>query len=136
MTNKKSSVLSLAEEVLSVDKQSVLSGAVQLRTETEVIEENLRVSLDSQTVELTRIAVNKIIDAAPAIRTEGDVTIIPIIEEVAVVQKQLILKEELHIRRRTATQQAEVPVTRRKQRAVVERQAIPLPRTNEAKQNE
>ena len=131
MTNKKSSVLSLAEEILRVEKQSIVSGAVQVRTETEVIEENLSVSLDSQTVEVTRVPVNKTINSAPAIRTEGDVTIIPIIEEVAVVQKQLILKEELHVRRRTTTQQAEVPVTRRKQRAVIDRQDFPIPNPNE-----
>jgi hypothetical protein len=32
-----------------------------------------------------------------------------------------VLKEELHIRRRIATETVEVPVTLRKQRAIVER---------------
>ena len=39
------------------------------------------------------------------------------------VEKRLVLKEELHIRRRVETETAEVPVTLRKQRAIVERVA-------------
>jgi stress response protein YsnF len=47
--------------------------------------------------------------------------IIPVMEEVLIVEKQLILKEELHVRRRVIEDRVEVPVTLRKQRAVVER---------------
>ena len=39
------------------------------------------------------------------------------------VEKRLVLKEELHIRRRIDTEAVEVPVTLRKQRAIVEREA-------------
>jgi hypothetical protein len=46
-----------------------------------------------------RIPVNRLVDTAPETRTEGDVTIIPIVEEVMVVEKRLLLKEEIHIRR-------------------------------------
>ena len=53
----------------------------------------------------------------------GDLTIVPVVEEVLVVEKRLVLKEELHIRRTSQTELVEVPVTLRKQRAVVERQA-------------
>ena len=49
--------------------------------------------------------------------------IVPVLEEVLVVQKQLVLKEELHIRRRVETEAVEVPVSLRKQRAIVERVA-------------
>jgi stress response protein YsnF len=44
-----------------------------------------------------------------------------VLEEILVVEKRLVLKEELHIRRRATTETAEVPVTLRKQRVVVER---------------
>lgn len=45
---------------------------------------------------------------APEIRTEGDVTIVPVLEEVLVVEKRLVLKEELHIRRRVAAETVEI----------------------------
>jgi stress response protein YsnF len=38
-----------------------------------------------------------------------------------VVEKRLVLKEELHIRRSVTLENVEVPVTLRKQRAVIER---------------
>jgi stress response protein YsnF len=44
--------------------------------------------------------MGRIVETAPEIRTEGDVTILPVVEEVLVVEKRLVLKEELHIRRR------------------------------------
>jgi stress response protein YsnF len=48
---------------------------------------------------------------------------VPVLEEVLVVTKQLVLKEELHIRRRVDTEVVEVPISLRKQRAIVEREA-------------
>jgi hypothetical protein len=44
-----------------------------------------------------------VVETAPEIRTEGDVTIAPVVEKVFVVEKRLVLEEELHIRRRVET---------------------------------
>ena len=55
--------------------------------------------------------------------TPAKLMIVPVLEEVVVVQKQLVLKEELHIRRRAETETVEVPVSLRKQRVIVERVA-------------
>ena len=39
---------------------------------------------------------------APQTRQDGDTLIVPILEEVLVVEKRLILKEELHIRKHSS----------------------------------
>ena len=65
--------------------------------------------------------MDRIVDEAPETRTEGGVTIVPVLEEVLFVEKRLVLKEELHIRRQATTETVEVPVTLRRQRAIVER---------------
>jgi stress response protein YsnF len=57
----------------------------------------------------------------PQIRTEGNVTILPILEEVLVIEKRLLVKEELRISRHATNEVADIPVAVRKQRAVVER---------------
>jgi stress response protein YsnF len=76
--------------------------------------------------------VDRVVSEAPAVRTEGDVTIVPVLEEVLFVEKRLVLKEELHIRRTATTETVEVPVTLRRQRAVIERvDAGASPDTNE-----
>jgi uncharacterized protein (TIGR02271 family) len=111
----------IVEEQLRIDKREVVTGRVRVRTEVDTIEELARASLDAETVEVQRIPVDRIVDVAPTVRTEGDVTIVPVFEEIMVVEKRLVLKEELHIRRRRTSKDVEVPVTLRKQRAVVER---------------
>jgi stress response protein YsnF len=116
-------VIPLVEETAVVGKRQVVTGRVRVQTITETIEELARVDMQQETVEVTRVPVDKVVEAAPEIRTEGDVTIVPVLEEVLVVEKRLVLKEELHIRRSVAAETVEVPVTLRKQRAIVERLA-------------
>ena len=45
----------------------------------------------------------------------------PVLEEILVVEKRLILREELHIEQEVSQETVELPVSLRKQRAVVER---------------
>jgi uncharacterized protein (TIGR02271 family) len=111
----------LIEETLRVDKREVAAGRVRVRTVADTVEEVARATLDEEKVEVTRVPIDREIEAAPAVRTEGDVVIIPVLEEVLVVEKRLVLKEELHIRRQIAKENVEMPVTLRKQRAVIER---------------
>jgi stress response protein YsnF len=111
----------IVEEELKLEKREVVTGRVRVRTIVEVVEEMAQASLDEETVEVTRVPVDRVVDEAPAIRTENDVTIVPVLEEVLVVEKRLVLKEELHIRRQTRSEDVQIPVQLRKQRAVVER---------------
>jgi len=124
-------ILPLVEETATVHKREVVTGKVRVRTVTDTVEELAKANLQSASVEVTRVPVDQVVDTAPEIRTEGDVTIVPVLAEVLVVTKQLVLKEELHIRRRVETEAIEVPVTLRKQRAVVEREAPDSSITNE-----
>lgn len=114
-------IIPIAEEDVRVDKRQVVTGRVRVRTVVDTLEEIARASLDGETVEVQRVPRDLIVDVAPQVRTEGDVTVVPVVEEVMVVEKRLLLKEELHIRRRRTTETVEIPVTLRKQRAVVER---------------
>jgi stress response protein YsnF len=116
-------VIPLAEETATVGKRQVVTGRVRVRTVTETAEELVRANLQSDSVEVIRVPIDQVVDSAPEIRTDGDVTIVPVLEEVLVVTRQLVLKEELHIRRRVETEAVEMPVTLRKQRAVVEHEA-------------
>jgi hypothetical protein len=116
-------ILPLVEETATIHKRAVVTGKVRVRTVTDTAEALAKATLQSDTVEVTCVAIDKVVDTAPEIRTEGDLTIVPVLEEVLVVTKQLVLKEELHIRRRVETEIIEVPVSLRKQRAIVEREA-------------
>jgi uncharacterized protein (TIGR02271 family) len=121
MSRKTEPTIPLVEEALVVDKQPVVTGRVRVATKTETVEEIAALSLAQQAVSVERVAVDREIEQVPPVRTEGDVTIIPVVEEVMVVEKRLVLKEELRITRQTTSERVEVPVTLRKQRAEIER---------------
>jgi len=111
----------VVEEDLRVSKRPVVTGRVRVRTQVDTVEEVAREALQSETVEVTRVPINREVTEAPAVRTEGEVTIVPVLEEVLVVEKRLVLKEELHLRRKVETETFEAPMTLRKQRVEVER---------------
>jgi stress response protein YsnF len=117
-----SSTIPLISEELRVEKRSVPTGKVRVKTVVDTLEQVVQESLKTQRVETTRVEIGKEIDTIPPVRTHGDTTIIPIVEEVLVLEKRLILKEELHVRRVVSNDEVEVPITLRKQRAVVERE--------------
>jgi uncharacterized protein (TIGR02271 family) len=124
MDSDKAAVLSLAEEELEVVKREVVTGGVRVRTVTDTSEELVRQELRGERVEVERVPVDTLIELGaqpPQVRMEGTVTIIPVLEEVLIVEKRLLLKEELRITRHATTEFTETPVTVRKQRAVVER---------------
>jgi uncharacterized protein (TIGR02271 family) len=111
----------LIEEEGRIEKREVSTGRVRVRTSTDTIEEVARATLNEDVVEVTRVPIGREVDAAPRVRSEDGVVIVPILEEVLVVEKRLVLKEELHIRRSVTREDIEVPITLRKQRATIER---------------
>ncbi len=113
--------LQLVEETLLVGKRQVRSSTVRVSTHTTLVEETAEVVLDHRRVEVTRLPIDRVIETAPEIRTEGDVTIIPVLEERFVVVKQLVLVEEVHVRQLIDQEISRTPVTLRRQEAVIER---------------
>src|ERR1700712_173342 len=115
-------VIPLVEETARVEKRLVETGRVRVSTRTEAVEQVLRESLRGDGVAVTRVPINRTLaegEAAPVVRTEGSVTILPVLEEVLVVEKRLVLREEVHIRQTAASENVEVPVTLRRQRPVI-----------------
>lgn len=114
-------ILEVAEETARFDARRIVTGRVRVSTATETYEALAAGTLESASVEIERVARNVYVDAPPPIRTEGDLTVVPVLEEVLVVEKRLLLTEEIYIRRVVATEAVETPVTLRRQRATVER---------------
>ena len=113
--------LQVVDEFSTVRKQDVVTGKVRVSTKTELVDEMVSAMLDRQDVEVTRVPRGIEITEAPPIRTEEDTTIVPVVEEILVVEKRLVLREELHLRRSVSSEHVELPITLRKQRAVIER---------------
>lgn len=112
----------LVEEKLNVDKQRAVTGRVRITTETELSEEIAQATLAGERVEVIREPIGEQVSSMPKMRVEGDVTIIPVLEEIVVVEKRLVLVEEIRIRKIRTAEDVFVPVALRKQRATVERE--------------
>ena len=77
--------------------------------------------LAHETVEIDRTPIGRQIDAMPAVRDEGDTIVIPIVEEVLVIERRLLLKEEVQVRvwRVRSTERHQESVILRHHEAVV-----------------
>lgn len=109
------------EESLRVEAERVVTGRVRVTTRSDLNEEIARASLAGERVEVTRETIGREISEAPPTRVEGDVTIIPVLEEIVVIEKRLMLVEEIRIRKIATVEEVSIPVTLRKQRVTVER---------------
>lgn len=90
-------VIPLVAETLSVGKREVETGRVRFSTTVTERVETVDEPLFKTEVEIKRVAVGQFVDAPPAVRYEQDMMIIPIMEEVLVVEKRLRVKEEVYI---------------------------------------
>ena len=114
-------VVALSEEQLLVRKRQVDTGRVRVRTLVDEHEAVVRETLNRGVVSVERVAVEREVPSAPEPREEGDVLVISIVEERAVVEKRLFVVEELRVRREIVSEHVSLPTTLRSMRAVVER---------------
>lgn len=114
----------IVEEEATVVKRSVETERVSVRTSSEEQHVVVRDEVRREHVEVTRVAKDEEVAEAPSIRVEGDVTIVPVLEERLVVEKRLFLVEELHLRRAVDHQTVELPTTLRRTRVEVEREDL------------
>ena len=115
-------VLPLVEENLTIHKRTVETGVVRVRTVVQEREELARADLYRHAVSVERVPINREIDTVPAPWEEGDLLVIPVVEEVVVIEKRLILREEIRVQRRREVETVEQPVRLRSVQALVERE--------------
>jgi stress response protein YsnF len=114
----------IIEEEARVVKRATDVERVTVNIASEEEQVFLRDELRHEQVEVVRVPVGREVAEAPPVRTEGDLTIVPVLEERLVVGKRLFLVEELHLRRTVVTESVELPTTLRRTRVDVERQTI------------
>lgn len=124
--NAQDAVLEVVSEELDLGVRRAVTGRVRVSTHTEMTDQIVRQELESLRAEVVRIPIERTLDPGeelPVPRTEGDVTIIPIFEEILVMETRLQLKEEVHVTTHTSVEEFNIPVTLRRQHAVVDQVA-------------
>ena len=111
-------------EQVQVDKKVVETSVVQLTK--RVSEDRQVVDLPTSREEITveRVARNQYVETPPSVRYEGDTMIIPVVQEVLVTQKKILLVEEVYVTKHKVHQHQSEEVVLRKEAIIVER--IPI----------
>jgi len=121
MAESELTVIPILEESAVVTKRVVDKGGVRItklvREREEIVDELLR----QERVTVERVAINQPVDHTPTVRREGDTLVIPILEEVVVVEKRLMLKEEVRVTMQQTSRRQPQSVTVRREEAVIER---------------
>jgi stress response protein YsnF len=114
-------VIRLLAEQISVERRRVETGRIIATVATHHHEHVIKEVLVSERVEVERVPIGRIVEAVPSVREEGDTTIIPVVEEVLVIERRLVLKEEVHLRRVRVRETHAASVVTRTQDVVVTR---------------
>jgi len=110
------------EEQAHIEKKVIETGKVHV---SKVVYEDVdRYTLPTieEHIGVERVTKNVLVDVAPpSVRYEGDVMIIPVLKEVAVVEKRIMLVEELRVTTTKTEKTQTHEVTLRKEEVKVER---------------
>ncbi len=115
--------LTLSKETVNVAKRirrTVVRAARTTVERTVAVDEELA----REHVVVERVPIGRVVEEIPPIRQEGDLTIMPVVEEELVLVRRLVLKEEVHFRRVRTTERHTETVTLREQKLSVTRTEV------------
>lgn len=115
----------LAGEELVASTREVEKGKVIIRKRIETIPHQESVSVDHDEVDVERVTVNQDIAEVPSVRHEGATMIVPVVEEVLVVEKRLRLIEEVRITKRRVTGEETVHEELRREVVDIDTEGVP-----------
>lgn len=114
-------VIPVVEEEVVAGAKPVTTGGVRIEKHVETSTRRIDMPLIHEEVEVRRVPVNRVVSQPPSVRKEGNLTIIPVLEEQLVVEKRLVLKEEIHISKKRFKERTVKDVDIERERAVVHR---------------
>lgn len=114
-------VVPVLVEELEVQKRLVETGKVRITKVVHERETLVDEPLFQDTVAITRVPMQRVVDGPVPVREENGTTIISLVEEVLVVEKRLMLREEIHIRTQRLETHQPQRITLRSEEVHVER---------------
>jgi len=114
-------VVPVLAEDLEVQKRSVETGKVRITKVVHEREALVDEPLWREEVEVTRVPMQRVVEGPVPVREENDTTIISVVEEVLVVEKRWMLREEIHLRKQRLETHQPQQITLRSEDVQVER---------------
>lgn len=123
-------VIPVIQEEITVDKRVIETGKVRISKRISEREELVDVPLLQEKVTVERVPINLFVETQPPVRQEGDTIIIPVVEEQVIVQKKLLLVEELRVSKQVVENHQPQPVILLKEEVEITRSAENLNHQN------
>jgi len=120
LANEFVEVIPVIQEAIRVEKREFESGRVVVHKTVVERDEVVDIILRQQDLSVERVPVGRVVEEAPPTRQDGDTLIVPILEEVLVIEKRLVLKEELHIRKQSSERTEQKTVRLRSEQVEIE----------------
>lgn len=117
-------VIPLAAERLTIGRRRVDTARVIVTTKTDHVPVVIDEVIERDDVRIERVPVDRFIDEPAVPRYEGDVLVVPVMEEVVVVTRRLRLIEEVRIDPHVVTRRHRETVPVRRQRLEVDRRPV------------
>jgi stress response protein YsnF len=114
--------LPLMAEEPTVAKERREARRVRVSTHAGQREALVDEALAHERIEIETVPVGRPVDRVPPVRHEGDTTTVPVVGEALRVERRLVLKQEVRIRRVRTTERRREKVALRHPEAVVTRQ--------------
>jgi uncharacterized protein (TIGR02271 family) len=114
-------VIPVLAEQARVRRERTVTGKVRLRKIIHHEEQTIDQPILRERVSVERVAIDQWIDTAPPIRSEGETLIVPVVEEVLVVEKRLRLREEVRLTWHHEEEHAPQTLVVRREEVLIER---------------
>jgi len=116
------SSIPVTEERVNVEKKIIETGKVKISKIVNVDTETFNLVHIQDDIQIERIAINEFVQSPPPpLRYEGDTIIIPVLKEVMVTEKRLLLIEEVRLTKRKVESKESQEVLLRKEEIKVQR---------------
>ena len=114
-------VVPLIAEQVVISKKTVETGGVRVHKTVREDVQRIDEPIVREHLDVERVEINRFVETAPAVRYEGDVMIVPVLEEVVVTQKRLLLREEVRLTKRREEISSMQEVTLRREEISLEK---------------
>jgi len=114
-------VVPVVHEEVVVQKRPVEGERIKVSISVSSREQVVDVPLTKEELKIERVAIGRTVDHKEEPRQEGDTLIVPVYEEVLVVEKRLVLREELRVTAQRKNEQRSERFTLRREDASIER---------------
>jgi uncharacterized protein (TIGR02271 family) len=114
-------VIPVIHERVEIGKREVETGRLRVQKRVSEEEQTVDEPLMADEIIIERVPINRFVEEPTPARMEGETTVVPLFEERIVLQKRLVLREEVRITRRRVERRAPQIVTVRREEVTVER---------------